>query len=174
MVSDFCICWYCPIAHERWANRDALGEGYCCRAFKPCGYPKQKNFRRRLPTTDVSEFHFGKNFGSRVSPPPPTLLKGLTGAGFARNLRKFLTAKDLEVKILITKNLRAFSVSLRIPLSPWLSSAFCLSRARLDVTWLGRYLWIWKILREATGTGGIMKSPPKQSLDGGPSVVEIS
>src|ERR1035437_4625306 len=105
MVIDFCICWYCPIAHERWANRDALGEGYCCRAFKPCGYPKQKNFRRRLPTTDVSEFHFGKNFGSRVSPPPPYPPERLDWRGFCKKPAQILDGKGLRGQNLDNKEL---------------------------------------------------------------------
>jgi hypothetical protein len=47
------------------------------------------------------------------------LLKGLTGAGFAKMLCKILSRYDLEVKILITQHLWLFSRLLRVLLGPW-------------------------------------------------------
>jgi hypothetical protein len=47
-------------------------------------------------------------WGSRGYPPPLPPLNALTGAGFAKSVRKILKAKGLEVKILILNNLTHF------------------------------------------------------------------
>jgi len=47
---------------------------------------------------------------------------------------KILSALGLEVKILISNNLRVFSRVVRGPVSPWQWSAFWNSGARSDVT----------------------------------------
>jgi hypothetical protein len=48
---------------------------------------------------------FGGNFSTGGVPPVPTSRKTLTGAGFAKMACKTLSALDLEVKILIPKDL---------------------------------------------------------------------
>jgi hypothetical protein len=47
-------------------------------------------------------------YPSRGYPPPLPPLNALTGAGFAKSVRKILMAKGLEVKILILDNLTHF------------------------------------------------------------------
>jgi hypothetical protein len=66
----------------------------------------------------LSEVHSGKLGGARVSPLPPTPVKGLTGAGFAKSVCKILRAKELEVKILKTRELERFLGLCRIPPPP--------------------------------------------------------
>jgi hypothetical protein len=66
----------------------------------------------------LSEVHFGKFGGAGVSPLPPTPVKGLTGAGFAKSVCKILKAKELKLKILKTKELRTFLGTFRRPPPP--------------------------------------------------------
>jgi len=47
----------------------------------------------------------GKTIDIGGIPPPPHLLKGLLGAGFAKSVCKILMANGLEVKILTTNGL---------------------------------------------------------------------
>jgi hypothetical protein len=62
----------------------------------------------RLRRRFLIQVRFG-NFGvARVPPLPPTPVKCLTGAGFAKSVCKILRAKELEVKILKTKELGCF------------------------------------------------------------------
>jgi hypothetical protein len=68
-------------------------------------------------------FRFGKNARVEGYPPPPSPLKALLGAEFAKMLCKILSPKGLGVTILITKNLLVAGERLSRPLAPWKSSA---------------------------------------------------
>jgi hypothetical protein len=72
----------------------------------------------RLRRRFLSEVRFGKFEVARVPPLPPTPVKGLTGAGFAKSVCKILRAKGLEVKILKTIELQRFLGPLSKPPPP--------------------------------------------------------
>jgi hypothetical protein len=70
-----------------------------------CGNLLGKKFEGSEETTVARLFRSGKSKATGVYPLPPPPPNASTGAGFAKMLCKILMAKNLEVKILTTKDL---------------------------------------------------------------------
>jgi hypothetical protein len=92
--------------------------GRCFSAVvRGCGNRSEKNWSLSQSESSFKQFHFGKDDGLEVPPPPPRLKPAL-GAGFAKLVCKILSPKELEVKILIAKELGALQRLLPAPLPP--------------------------------------------------------
>ncbi len=105
MVSGFCICLYCPIARERWANRDAqlaIPENAVS-----CGHV-QKNTLTRGPTAARERVSLRENLGLRGIPPPPSPCESLDWGGVCKNGLQNLEGKPLRGQNPDNKGLAVF------------------------------------------------------------------
>src|SRR6202140_1991131 len=102
-------------------NKDRVVVHAC--GWMACEFFAKKKCDESLGRGCLSDVRFRNLGGARVPPHPPTPVKGLTGAGFAKSVCKILKAKELKVKILKTKALRHFLGLFRRPPPPRPSSA---------------------------------------------------